>query len=102
MRRLTLTAFPLLLLLFGSSAGLASDTNLGRSIYQRHCVMCHGATGTATMAGAPDFNRGQGLRRSDRMLLERIRAGKNACPAYRGILDEQQILDVVAYIRTFF
>ena len=54
------------------------------------------------MAAAPDFGRGQGLMQSDLALRKRIQDGKFACPAYRGILDEQQILDVIAYIRTFF
>ncbi len=97
---LRLCLLPALALCTGN--GFASDTNLGRGIYQRHCAMCHGNNGAAMMAGAPDFNRGQGLMRSDRMLLERIRTGKNACPAYRGILNDQEILDVIAYIRTLF
>jgi len=80
----------------------ASDINLGRGIYQRHCVSCHGANGSPSMAAAPDFKRGQGLMQSDQALHKRIQNGKNACPAFRGILDDQQILDVIAYIRTFF
>ena len=39
---------------------------------------------------------------SDQALLKRIQGGKNACPAYRGILSEQQTFDVIAYIRTLF
>jgi cytochrome c6 len=80
----------------------ASDINLGRSTYQRHCVSCHGVNGSPSMAAAPNFKRGQGLLQSDQSLLQRIQVGKNACPAYRGILDDQQILDVIAYIRTLF
>lgn len=80
----------------------ASDINLGRVIYQRHCAGCHGVNGSPVMAAAPDFKRGQGLMQPDQTLHKRIQQGKNACPAYRGILDDQQILDVIAYIRTFF
>jgi len=80
----------------------ASDINLGREIYQRQCLSCHGANGNPSMASAPDFRRGQGLMQSDQALLKRIQNGKNACPAYRGILDDQQILDTIAYIRIFF
>jgi cytochrome c6 len=86
----------------GAIPANASDINLGREIYQRHCVSCHGVNGNPGMAAAPDFKRGQGLLQSDQALLMRIQIGKNACPAYRGILDDQQILDVIAYIRTFF
>ena len=80
----------------------ASDLNLGREIYQQHCAMCHGVNGTASMAGAPDFKRGQGLMQSDRALLKRIQVGDKACPAYRGILTDQQIFDVIAYVRALF
>ena len=80
----------------------ASDVNLGRTLYQKHCLMCHGNRGEGNMAGAPDFTRGQGLMQSDRNLLNRVRRGNNACPAYQGILDDQEILDVIAYIRTLF
>jgi len=96
-----LVAAGLGLLLVTNHSG-ASDVNLGRKIYQQHCVICHGDDGGGSMAGAPDFKRGQGLMQSDQALLTRIRSGKNACPAFRGILDEQEVLDVIAYIRTLF
>ena len=37
---------------------------------------------------------------SDNSLLPRIQSGKKACPGYRGILREQAIFDVIAYIRS--
>ena len=80
----------------------ASDTNVGRGIYQKHCAMCHGVNGSPSMAGAADFKRGEGLRKSDQALLDRIKSGNRACPAYLGILRKQEILDVIAYIRTLF
>ena len=85
-----------------SNSSFASDINKGRKTYQQQCVMCHGASGQGTMAGAPDFKRGEGLFQSDQKLLTRIKNGKRACPAYRGILTEQKIFDVIAYIRTLF
>ena len=90
----------LLLTLFLSTASIASDINNGQKIYQSYCVMCHGISGKSVMAGAAEFNRGEGLFQSDHSLLERIKSGKNACPAYLGILTEQKIFDVIAYIRT--
>lgn len=86
----------------GTFPSNASDINLGQGIYQRHCVSCHGVNGSPSMGGAPNFRRGQGLMQSDQALHRRIQNGEKACPAYRGILDDQQILDVIAYIRTFF
>jgi mono/diheme cytochrome c family protein len=90
----------LMLTLFFSNTSFASNTINGQKIYQQHCVMCHGVNGKSVMAGAANFNRGEGLFQSDHKLLERIQSGKNACPAYRGILTEQKIYDVIAYIRT--
>ena len=91
-----------IIVLAGAIPANASDINLGRGIYQRHCASCHGVNGRPNMAAAPDFKRGQGLMQSDQALHKRIQSGKNACPAYLGILNDQQILDVIAYIRTFF
>jgi len=92
----------LIFTLTGVNLAQASDVNQGRAIYQRHCAACHGANGKASMAGAADFNRGQGLMQSDQALLKRIQRGDKACPAYFGILDKQQTLDVIAFIRTLF
>ena len=36
----------------------------------------------------------------DNALLERIRRGERACPGYRGILKDQDIQDVIAFLRT--
>ncbi len=78
----------------------ASDANSGSKIYRTYCAQCHGANGKSVMAGAPDFDRPGSLLKSDGSLLTRIQSGKNACPAYRGILSEQQIFEVIAFIRT--
>ncbi|MBT3205070.1 MAG: c-type cytochrome [Gammaproteobacteria bacterium] len=81
-------------------AAFSSDLKKGQVIYQKNCLMCHGLNGKNTMANAANFKRGQGLFNSDFFLLQRIQKGNKACPAYRGILKEQQIFDVIAYIRT--
>ena len=85
---------------FFTNTLLAANFDNGRQIYQRHCAMCHGNNGNSVMPGAANFNRGEGLFQSDYSLLARIKSGKNACPAYRGILSEQKIFDVIAYLRT--
>jgi len=92
----------LVLILVAATPIEASDVAQGRNHYQRHCAICHGQDGRPSMAGAADFKRGQGLMQSDRALAERIERGNLACPAYRGILTEQEIFDVIAYIRTLF
>ena len=69
-------------------------------MFNNYCVSCHGQNGVAAHPLAPNFQRGEKLFVSDLILVESIRKGKEAMPAFNGILTEQQILDVIAYIRT--
>jgi cytochrome c6 len=52
------------------------------------------------MPGAPHLARGERLMQPDNALLVSLKAGKNAMPAYIGILSDRDILDVIAYSRT--
>ena len=85
-----------------ASLAQAANTNEGKKLYDRHCAMCHGLQGKSTMANAPNFKRGEGLFKSDFDLQAHIKKGKNACPAFTGLLKPQQIFDVIAYLRTFY
>lgn len=82
-----------------SSAG-ASDIRAGQSVYEAHCVSCHGPEGTPTMPGTPDLSRGEGLDVTDLDLARRIKQGKNLMPAYEALIKDDDILNVIAYIRT--
>ena len=90
------------LALLTPTLAMAASTIEGKNIYDRNCAMCHGAQGISVMASAPSFKRGQGLFKSDFTLMEHIKKGKNACPAFIGILRDQQIFDVIAYLRTLY
>jgi cytochrome c6 len=79
----------------------AADTQRGASLYATHCLVCHGANGTPVMPGSPNFRRMEGLMRPDMQLVTAIRNGKGAMPGYFGILRDREILDVIAYLRTF-
>jgi cytochrome c6 len=52
------------------------------------------------MPGSPNFQRGEKLMQADFVLLASIRRGRNVMPAYAGILRDQEIMDVVAHLRT--
>ena len=91
-------AFLLLALVPGTS--YAANPGKGGSLYAMHCASCHGTSGTSVMPGAPSFARGERLMQPDAQLLSSINAGKNAMPAYRGVLNDQDILDVIAHLRT--
>lgn len=89
-----------LTLLFACGVSQGADTNKGRQLYATNCAICHGPTGRSVMPGAPNFDRGEGLLRPDFTLLASIRSGKNAMPAFQGILPDRDILDVIAFLRT--
>lgn len=89
----------LLAVLFSSKL-YAADSIKGSQIYTVNCSICHGATGRSMMPGAPSFDRGEGVLKPDFTLLAAIRSGKNAMPAFRGMLSDRDIMDVIAYLRT--
>ncbi len=78
----------------------AADPLNGASLYGAKCATCHGANGRPVMPGTPDFSRGERLLRSDIDLLKSIRAGMGVMPAYQGLLSDDEILDIVAHLRT--
>jgi cytochrome c6 len=84
-----------------AASARAADPGKGQRLYASHCAACHGVGGRAKMPGTPDFNQSQQrLMRPDFTLLAAIRSGKNAMPAFQGILTDRDILDVIAFIRT--
>ena len=78
----------------------AADVFKGRETYAMYCAACHGPAGLAVMPGAPNFARGDRLMQPDTALLASIRAGRNAMPAFAGVLRDQEILNVIAFLRT--
>jgi cytochrome c6 len=84
----------------GAGGALAADPGKGRQIYMQHCQNCHGLVGTPQMPGIPDFRRGESLFKPDIELVRRIRAGQGMMPAYEGLFTEEELLDVVAFLRT--
>jgi cytochrome c6 len=79
----------------------AGDPFLGANIYNEHCVTCHGANGKGVIAGTPDFLQPSFMTKGDFQLKATIKAGSGIMPAYEGILKDREIMDVIAYIRTF-
>lgn len=86
---------------FALKAGAADYFN-GKRLYTSYCEGCHGASGQGEIPGTPNFTRGNTLMRPDLQLYVQIRDGKNAMPGFQGVLDENEILDVISYIRSFY
>ena len=83
-----------------SAPAAAADSQRGGTLYAGHCAACHGSSGTPVMPGAPNFRRLESLLRPDAQLLNAIRSGRGAMPAFFGVLRDREILDVIAYLRT--
>ena len=78
----------------------AADIDNGKRIYAKHCQNCHGARGQGQLPGTPDFSRGERLMQPDSQLVEVLRNGKGMMPAFRAQLQNRDLLDVIAYLRT--
>lgn len=79
---------------------LAVDLVNGESLYQIHCSGCHGEKGVSLNPEVPSFARGEQLFQSDSALIDVVRSGKNSMPAFIGLLQDREILDVISYART--
>lgn len=78
----------------------AADIFNGQSVYESRCSMCHGERGKGEMPGTPDLSKQQGMQKSDRNLLKRLSSGKGSCPPFGGIIRDQNLKDVISYLRT--
>ena len=98
-RTSALLAAALLLGLLTPLAGAADPTN-GSRIYMMHCAACHGVKGQSPIPNTPNFAAGERLMQPDMMLVQHLRTGKGIAPSFMGILRDQEMLDVISYIRT--
>ncbi len=89
-----------LILSWAWQGAVANDIVRGAELYRQLCASCHGPQGESTWPGAPSFAKRDAMMQPDTALLERIRAGRNAMPSYRGVLTDRDILSVIAYTRT--
>lgn len=77
----------------------------GDATYKAKCAMCHGADGTGdTPVGKSmkvnSFKSDADVKASDADLAKVTKEGKGKMPAYAGKLTDDQIQEVVTYIRT--
>jgi mono/diheme cytochrome c family protein len=86
---------------------LSGNTSSGKAVFGKYCVNCHGQSGKG------DGPIGQSLvppaanltvlgKKSDQDILDTLRNGRpgTAMPSWKNDLSSQEILDVLAYIRT--
>jgi mono/diheme cytochrome c family protein len=73
-------------------------------LYKSKCQTCHGADGKGTTPvgqklGVRDFQGPEVTKESDDELFDITKKGKNKMPGYDGKLTDDQIKDLVKYIR---
>jgi len=89
-----------------SSSG-AGDVARGEIVYKARCVLCHGPEGRGNGVGAAALNpkprnhhdQAYMHSRTDAQLLDVIHNGKGQMPAWKTVLSEQEMKDVLAYVR---
>jgi mono/diheme cytochrome c family protein len=89
------------ILLFPSSARAQADAP---GLFKSKCAACHGTDGTAATAAGKsmnirDFHSPDVQKQTDAQLTEIISAGKGAMPSYKGKLTDDQVKQLVGYIR---
>jgi len=71
-------------------------------VFKSKCAMCHGPDGKGKMAGTKDLGSAEVQKASDADLTATITNGKPPkMPSYKGKLTDDQIKDLVKYVRTF-
>jgi mono/diheme cytochrome c family protein len=80
----------------------------GKSVYTTHCLNCHGKMGKGDgpigkMLIPPPANLTRLGEKSDQELLRTIQDGRSgtAMPSWKGDLSQQDILNVLSYVRNF-
>lgn len=95
-------------ILFGSSLSYAAEDPVnGKTLYEWNCAVCHGDFGKgdgplrAALPTPPaDLTNRQMSSRPDRALLQIIRDGHATMPAWKRQLTEEELRDLLAYLRS--
>lgn len=101
-KRNTYRAVVLLLSLFFIAAAVTGKTTLqtddGKTLYERHCVTCHGGDGTKGFFGAKNLQKSQ---MTDTAIVERIQRGKRFMPSFKKKMTVAEMQQIISYIKTF-
>jgi cytochrome c6 len=97
------TLFTLLVLLGVTMIARPAFADDAEALYKSKCQMCHGADGKGSPAGQKmgvrDFHSPEVAKESDAELIKITKEGKGKMPKQEGKLTDDQIKELVAYIR---
>ena len=89
-------------------AGLAAaaDDAAGKSIFGSKCAICHGPNGDGNSPigktlNVPDFHSSRAQKMTQAQVKAIVMNGKDKMPAFKNILTDTQIDQVVGYVRHF-
>jgi cytochrome c6 len=77
----------------------AVDLVRGQQLYNLHCASCHGITGVPVMPDTPNLAMREGLNQPDVVIMQSLKMGKKNKPPFFGRLSDQELLDVIQYVR---
>lgn len=82
------------------------NAKLGKALFEKNCMSCHGTPGKANFnaalvpsPGDPASEKFQSNK--DGMLLYKIKEGKGLMPSFKNTLSNDDIWNIIAYLRTF-
>lgn len=89
-------------LALGAAAASASAIDLarGQRLYNLHCASCHGITGIPIMPETPNLAMRDGMNQPDVVIMQSLKMGKRNKPPFFGRLNDQELLDILQYVRT--
>ena len=86
------------------AAAIPAAADDAAALYKSKCQMCHGADGKGSAAGQKmgvrDFNSPEVAKQSDADMVKITKEGKGKMPKFEGKLTDDQIKELVKYIRT--
>jgi mono/diheme cytochrome c family protein len=97
MKHLTLAAA---IVASGVAPDARADQAKAKQNYERYCAACHGFNGMSVAPDAPNLRMNQGLLQPDMQIVQKLKMGSPKKPPMLGILNDQDLLQVIVYSRT--
>jgi mono/diheme cytochrome c family protein len=84
------------------SAVKRTEGETARELFARNCAACHGQAGEGKQVGTlqvPTLREGRAAQDTDARLLSQIHDGGNGMPPFKFTLTDEQIQDLLRYVR---
>lgn len=86
----------------GDARAQEAAADPARELFQRNCAACHGEQGEGKQIGtlrAPSLREGRAASDTDERLLKQIHDGGNGMPPFKYSLTDEQIDDLLRFVR---